>query len=317
MAGVKIRLSVSDRLRLLLMKLRSRERYKAEKSRLRLSLYSSKARAFNDNFSFPFSSRAALASFKHSGHTGDVIYSLPTVFALAESASIHLNCSTSSQLPPNFDHPYGKEQLPERVAHMLAPLLLTQKRIQSVQIWSNDTAIDFDLDLFRDSPQDLGAGSISHWYFPIFGVAPDISVPWIELDDSGQCSGSVVLARSSRYRNDSLDYGFLKKYPNLKFVGLESEFLDMRKTIPNIEFIPVANFLELGQVIRSASLFIGNQSFPYSLAEAMKVPRILEQCLYAPNVIPVGGVAHPALFQKQFEYVASRLIAPALGDGLR
>jgi hypothetical protein len=39
--------------------------------------------------------------------------------------------------------------------------------------------------------------------------------------------------------------------------------------------------------------------------------------LYAPNVIPVGGVAHPVLFQKQFEYVASRLIAPALGDGLR
>lgn len=308
MAGVKVRLSMRERLRLLLLKLKSRKEYKAEKSRLRLGLYSTRAREFDKSFEFPFSRRRSAASFKHSGHTGDIIYSLPTVFALTDSAAINLNCGMSSQLPSSFDHPYGKEQLPERVVRLLTPLLLEQKGIHSVQIWSEGSEVDFDLDLFRDSPQDLSSGSIAQWYFPIFGVAPDVSLPWIQVEDKGGFSGSVVLARSSRYRNESIDYSFLKRYSGLKFVGIEAEFMDMRKAIPNLEFVPVADFLQLAQVIRSASLFIGNQSFPYSLAEAMKVPRILEQCLYAPNVIPVGGVAHPIRFQKQFEYVASQLI---------
>ena len=48
-------------------------------------------------------------------------------------------------------------------------------------------------------------------------------------------------------------------------------------------------------------IFIGNQSVAYPIAEALKVPRILEACPYFPVVQPVGDDAFDFYYQPHFE----------------
>ncbi|MGI4804561.1 MAG: hypothetical protein ACRYFL_07310 [Janthinobacterium lividum] len=62
-------------------------------------------------------------------------------------------------------------------------------------------------------------------------------------------------------------------------------------------------------LFRKSGIYIdrGNQSFPYSLAEGLKVPRILETYYSAPNVIPEGKNGHDFYFQKHFEFLVEDL----------
>ena len=191
---------------------------------------------------------------------------------------------------------------------MLIPLLLKQKYIKSVKHWMEDTQVDFDLDIFRQTPQNFRAGTTPNYYFPLFGVAPDTSKPWISVETDGTFNDFIVLARSCRYRNNSIDYSALNRYGKIYFVGLETEFEEMRGEIKKLEYVKVRDFLELAIVIKSSKLFIGNQSFPFALAEAMKTPRVHEVCPWVPNVIPNGGVAHSILFQKQFDFVVNNIM---------
>jgi ADP-heptose:LPS heptosyltransferase len=64
----------------------------------------------------------------------------------------------------------------------------------------------------------------------------------------------------------------------------------------------------MARVIRSARFFIGNQSFPFALAEALKVPRILEVCPQTPDVIPTGDHIGAAYFQQNFEVLVRRFM---------
>ncbi|MEK7224455.1 MAG: hypothetical protein AAB221_02085, partial [Bacteroidota bacterium] len=61
------------------------------------------------------------------------------------------------------------------------------------------------------------------------------------------------------------------------------------------------------QVIAGCKFFIGNQSFPFALAEALKVKRALELCFECPNVIPEGENAYDFVYQPQFEKIVRQL----------
>jgi hypothetical protein len=54
----------------------------------------------------------------------------------------------------------------------------------------------------------------------------------------------------------------------------------------NVPYHGTCPYRELAQLIAGSKLFIGNQSFPFALAEAMKCPRVLEVCPICPNCIP-------------------------------
>jgi hypothetical protein len=81
----------------------------------------------------------------------------------------------------------------------------------------------------------------------------------------------------------------------------------MKKEIPQLEWKPVNDFLEMAQIIAGGKFFIGNQSFPYAIAEAMKVKRILEVCFYCPNVVIHGKDGYDFYFQKNFEQLVEKL----------
>ncbi len=100
---------------------------------------------------------------------------------------------------------------------------------------------------------------------------------------------------------------FFKKYPKLLFLGVPEEYDDMKSMLPALEHRPVEDFLEMASLIKSCRLFIGNQSFPFSIAEGLKANRLLEVYYKAPNVIPEGPGAYDFMFQPQFEALAEQL----------
>jgi hypothetical protein len=60
--------------------------------------------------------------------------------------------------------------------------------------------------------------------------------------------------------------------------------------------------------IKSSRFILGNQSFGWNIAEAMKTPRILEVCNYAPNCMPfVGEYSYGYYHQVGAEYYFRKL----------
>jgi hypothetical protein len=105
-----------------------------------------------------------------------------------------------------------------------------------------------------------------------------------------------------------IDYSFLSKYGHLVFVGVKTEYEAMLKVIPGLQWKQVADFLELAEIIAGCKLFIGNQSFPYALAESLKVKRLLEVFYQIPNVIPEGDDGYDFCFQKHLEWLVKTLV---------
>ncbi len=252
----------------------------------------------------------ASVSCKHSGNAGDVIYALPAVRELGGVCGAVLRLQLNVPLrDKSIRHPLGAVQLNQKMYDMLAPLLTAQSYIKRLEVQQAGDAVDHDLDSFRDAPLLIDRLGISRWYFYMFGVTADLSRPWLTATPDRAYARSIVVARSFRYRNLALNHRFLEGMGDIVFVGLRDEYEDFKRQVPSARWVEVADFLQLARIIAGARLFIGNQSFPYSLAEGLKVRRVLELDPGMPNVVPAGEHAHDVLFQKQFEVVVGRLLA--------
>ncbi len=251
------------------------------------------------NLEFP---RNRPLHFKHSGNCGDIIYAVPTMRALAEKESIHLHLHIDqpADYKKHIKHPMGNVTLNKKTAEMLMPLLLSQPEFKECDIYSGQT-IDVDLDKMREYPLLLDRGNIARWYFLVFPVNYDLNQAWLQVPPDASSSDAIVIARSCRYRSPGINYSFLRKYNNIQFVGLSEEYEDIKKIIPHIQYRPVSNFLEMAAIIAGSKLFIGNQSFPFAIAEALKVNRLLEVHFECPNVTVYGDKGYDFCFQPQFE----------------
>ncbi len=250
-----------------------------------------------------------VVSCKHSGNAGDVIYALPAVRELGCAAGAVLKLELDVPLrDKSIRHPLGAVQLNRKMYDMLAPLLSAQSYIRRLEVHERGSAVDYDLDSFRDAPLLIDRLGISRWYFYMFGLAADLSRPWLTVEPDRTYAGCIVVARSFRYRNLALSHGFLEGRGDVVFVGLRDEYEDFKRQVPSARWVEVRDFLELARIVAGARLFIGNQSFPYSLAEGLKVRRVLELDPGMPNVVPAGEHAYDVLFQKQFEHVVAKLL---------
>jgi hypothetical protein len=249
-------------------------------------------------------------NFSHSGHTGDVIYSMPAMYVLAKGRKINLYLRLHqpvTDFTKKMRHPNGNVMLNEKSVEMLRPLLLNQPGIKTCKALENET-VHYDLSIFKPFPFDLRMASITRYYLFTYGIGADLWKPWLQVTLNESYSDAIVVARSSRYHSPKIDYGFLQKYPRIVFIGLPDEYEDMKLQIPRLQYKPVADFLELAEVIAGSRLFIGNQSFPFALAEALKVRRILEVFYQTPNVMAEGPNGYMFCYQPQFEKLVSDLL---------
>jgi hypothetical protein len=258
-----------------------------------------------------------IVKFRHSGNIGDIIYSIPCVRsmlrtisegnppALRDQGGVKAKWLLHTDIPANYipgsNHPCGNVRMTKGFADNMRKLLECQTWVDSVEVapFFHRKEIDIDLDEMRSINMTMDKGSITDYYAWTFGVQyDDITYPWISIPEYAEKLGEfVIVGRSSRYRSPLVTYSFLRDYELVGFVGLDSEYEDFRSCCPHAKHIKTNSFLVLASVISSARMFIGNQSFPYALAEALKTPRLLEVSPVCPNVRQYGRYAYGALHE--------------------
>ena len=239
-------------------------------------------------------------NFFHSGPLGDLIYSLPLINKLSEKHT----CNLYVNLNKKFTYEYYKHTangyfIDERTFKFLSPLLKKQRSLNIIKEYENEK-IDINLDLFREIPVSFTFNS-PRWFFAITGEHCDLSKPSLFVDDHAEIKNKIVVLRSFRFRNIYINYNFLKNYDNLLYVGVEEEYQDLKKIIPNLEIYNCRDLLEMAQIIKSSKFFVGNMSVGYALSETLKIPRLLEASPETPFVQPVGNNGFDFFFQPHFE----------------
>lgn len=244
-----------------------------------------------------------MKTFLHAGCIGDIVYSLPSIVSLAgdDPAVLFLQLDAPATYSAAGQHPLKNVLLNRDYADRLSPLLRAQPYLADVQIWDG-RPVDFDLNRFRTSGFPHRAGDIARYYRHAFNCQPCTWKPWLTAEPDAAYAGMILVNRTLRYRS-GLSYAFLRAYADrLLFVGLPDEYADFRKAFGlNIPHWLPANFLAVARAIAACRLFIGNQSACFAIAEALKVPRIVEICPYVPNNIPNGANGFEAVSQPQFE----------------
>jgi hypothetical protein len=251
----------------------------------------------------------------HSGNSGDIMYALPVLKEIArltmKPVNLLLKLNEPLNIDPMYAHPLGNVMLNEKMANALIPLIEAQSYIGKCAVLQGDEKIHVDLTGFREAGLYLDRGNIARWVFYTTGITGDLTSAWLQAKPNTKYAQSIVIARSSRYNNPLIDYSFLSKYDNVFFVGVESEYLSMKEMIPAIKWAQVNNFLEMAEILTGCKVFLGNQSFPYSIAEGLKIPRVLEVFFAAPNVMPEGPNGYDYYFQEHFEYLVETLYTKA------
>lgn len=243
----------------------------------------------------------------HAVNPGDLIASMGAIKKMSEGFGRKIIVAQSvSQIAAYYQgatHPTTNEHgqnvcvnIP--VWEMLKPLVESQNYIHSFEKYEGQR-IDFDFNVIRGKTNvNLPHGMIQSWVvFAFPDLAFDMSKPWITID--GKCpnhikkqvSGKIILNFTERYRNDNIDYFFLKNYASdLIFAGTEKEhWLFTSRWQLSIPRLEIADFLELAYAIKECRFLMANQSLNWNLAEAMKTPRLLEVCSYAQNCMPMIG----------------------------
>lgn len=230
---------------------------------------------------FTFQKLARTTTFFHSGDLGDMIYSM----AMAKRFSpIKLLVGPD----PNVK---VREQMTPQKFEWIAPLLRTQAWIKSIDYCDAVPQVEYDLNRFRKTWFGPGRKStrLFECYAETFHVPnPPEDVPWLVVDPIVDEEHPIVISRSSRYRNDQFPWKSVSSLygDRMVFVGHEEEFNEWTRVYGRTaDYRPVHDALEMARIIAGASLFIGNQSFPMSLALALNCPLIQEVSPKTPDCI--------------------------------
>lgn len=260
-----------------------------------------------------------VVKFKHSANSGDLIASLASIKKVCEDreakAIIYQRIGLKADYYMGAVHPVTNESgqmvcMNKKMFDMLKPLIEYQNYVLEFREWQGEE-VDFDLDLIRSYFVNMPYGSIQKWYSYVYPqLNCDLTKKWLNVGHNELYNNTVIINRTERYNNPQITYFFLKEYHHkLIFAGTQKEYenfcSEFKLEIPKLE---VKDFLELAQAIYSCKFFIGNQSFCYNISEAIKVPRILELCSFAPNCIIYGSNGYDFYHQPALEYFFKKLI---------
>lgn len=220
-------------------------------------------------------------TFRHTGEAGDIVYSLPVIRAFGGGVLYIKN-------DPGVTRPITPD-----LFNSLADLIKPQEYIHDVR-WCDGQKVDYDFSLFRSSYRPMRTLAMSQARYLGLDRHFDTWTPWIKT--SPVPHGYPVFARSPRYHNPAWDAiwpEMVAKYPDAFFVGTKEERDVFEQRFGGgLKHFPTKTFGDLAKIIAGASVFVGNQSAPYAIAEAMKVNTIQEtwdrhrDCVFArPNAM--------------------------------
>ena len=285
------------------------------------------ARKYKDSLNIKNKTLMEITNFSHTGNIGDVWASIPSMrqhfLNTGKKVDLYLYSGIPAFYYEGAVHPTKDEagkncMLNQKMIDMMIPLLKAQSFINEVhsvdysEYEAYKDKIQVPLEWFRENQIGLPNFSINRWYFYIFpDLTCDLSGVWLEVPEPEKdiATGKIVITRSERYTNPTIDYSFLKPYEDdLLFCGTMREYNNFCMSFDlNIRKLNINNFLELAQAIKQCKMHISNQTQAYQLSEGQKRPRILEVCSYAANVIPIGANAYDFHHQLGLEYAFHKL----------
>jgi hypothetical protein len=255
---------------------------------------------------------------KHSFNSGDLITILPGFQKIYQDTGkkvrIYQRLGFRADYGHLNNHPVKDAQgyqvcMNEEMFYMLQPLIEYQEYIESFRIWSGEEVV-FNVDETRQHSQvPLPNGSIHHWASLVFPqLECDLGEPWLKALQ-GECPYFIV-NRTERYRNDYINYAFLKPYEGkIMFAGTVGEWEKFNKEFGlKTQYLWVDNFFQLATHIQNSKGFLGSQSLCWHIADAMKAQRIVEVCQFYPNTFPTGANGRSFITQAGLEYHFDELL---------
>lgn len=218
----------------------------------------------------------------HSGDRGDIIYSIPTCRALGV---------TDLVLGPDNRSPMKtREVMGDDVFNCLAPLLRAQRFLSSVSL-SAVMPADTRHDLNRMRTLIVGGKNrdlnLARVHLRAFGLDEQLDRDrWLEADYKAfHPEKPIIVNRTGRYHTNTFPWiAIVKEFGSrLLFIGLKEEHEMFCSRFGSVGYQPTSNLLDVARLIAGASLFIGNQSCCYAIAEGLKKPAILEEYPSVPN----------------------------------
>jgi glycosyltransferase involved in cell wall biosynthesis len=214
----------------------------------------------------------------HFGDYGDVVAMLPICKALG---NVNLYFQDRNSIC---------KRILERL-HVIAPLLEAQPYINVAKPHEGEPIhwLAGDFRVHHDLARSLAWAHFMHYLGQrgLPAVTPDFTSPWLTAQPDPRATGKVIINRTSRYNNRFFRWGDILKHYNtsLLFIGTREEHTAFCNTFGPVTYQPTADLLEAARLIAGSALFIGNQSACFAIAEGLKHPRLLEVCLYQPDVI--------------------------------
>ena len=231
-----------------------------------------------------------MTTFKHSGDLGDIIYSLPTIRALGGGV-LYLDPEGGASDPyVKAQSVDGRTRLNKSTIDSLTPLLEAQPYIEKVKYLEPTTKIDYNLDEFRkrfsDPKRRSATCNLADLHLDHFNLPEsEVLKPWLHLDGETKLHKEIIIARSPRVQGGFATLNARKHYFSkfAIFVGTpkEHEFFEWTFGI-KIDYVKTDTIVDLFKVIKGSKTFVGNSSFPLSLAIGMGHPEILQE--YDPKV---------------------------------
>lgn len=262
-----------------------------------------------------------ITTFCHNGTIGDCWAALPAIRENYKKTGrrglLYLVNGQKAEYYSTAVHPTTNESgemvmLNEDMINMMIPLFKAQECIYDCKIWDNEK-VNVDFNKMRETFVNMPYGCISRWQFYTWpDLACDLSEVWMTVPDTDidYAKNKIIVTRSERYLNPFINYRFLKKYEkDILFVGTEIEYhiFRLRQKL-NIERLEINNFLELAQALKQCRFHISNQTQAFQISTGLKIPRIVELCSMAPNVIPYGKNAYDFYAQEALEYYVELLL---------
>jgi hypothetical protein len=197
-------------------------------------------------------------TYQCTGDLGDIIYCLPVIRQLGGGVLL-------LKSEPKVTRP-----LNQQLFDSLESIIRHQEYIKAVQ-WSRGERVDHDFTHFRQHYSPLRTlAETQGRFFGVKGI--ETWRPWLAAP-APILHGRPVIARSARYRNAQWAQIWpevLLKYPNPLFIGLPEECAEFCERFGYVEHAPTKTFAEVANLIAGSSMFIGNQSSPYAIAEGLK-----------------------------------------------
>ena len=228
-------------------------------------------------------------NFYHGGDLGDIIYSLPSI-KLVGGGNLFIG---------NFDFQNEtlkcREKFSEEKYNFILPLLKNIDYIKSIHYTDVvDKNIDYNFNEMRyfwndsDYRELKQVNRLTDAYLDLVGVFSLFNEKESWLTVNKKKISKYIISRSFRYRDEEFPWNDIYKKVNKDsfFIGTSEEHKDFCNKFGYIKHYIVKDALEMAEIINGCELFIGNQSFPCSLAIALNVPVLQEyfnaakDCIY-------------------------------------